>query len=299
MAIPYVRELEFAYGRCDQVSPLIRRVIANNPGPFTYLGTGTYIIGHDEVAVIDPGPDDPEHLKAILAATEGERITHIAITHHHSDHSPLAGPLKAATGAVIYGCAVAAHEEDDGGVKMEAGHDLGFQPDVSLCGGGSISGPGWTLEAIPTPGHTSNHLCFALPEENACFTGDHIMGWSTTVITPPDGDMTDYIASLRRIRERGFATLWPTHGPPVRAVQPFIDAYLEHRQERIDQILGALQAGPARIGELVPRLYADVDARLHPAAARSMLAAMIHLVREGRLAADGEPGPQSEYRLTR
>jgi glyoxylase-like metal-dependent hydrolase (beta-lactamase superfamily II) len=297
MPIPYVRELDFAYGRCDQASPLIRRVIANNPGPFTFLGTGTYIVGRDEVAVIDPGPDDPEHLAAILAATEGERITHIAITHHHSDHSPLAAPLQAATGAVIYGCAVAFHEEDDGGVKMEAGHDLAFNPDVSLCGGGSIAGPGWTLEAIPTPGHTSNHLCFALPEENACFTGDHIMGWSTTVITPPDGDMTDYIESLKRIRARGFATLWPTHGPPVREVTPFIDAYLEHRQERIDQILQALQAGPAKIADLVPRLYADVDPRLHPAAARSMLAAMIHLVREGKLATAGEPGPQSEYRL--
>lgn len=297
MPIPYVRDLEFAYGRCDQASPLIRRVIANNPGPFTYLGTGTYIVGHDEVAVIDPGPDDPDHLKAILAATAGERITHIAITHHHSDHSPLAGPLKAATGATIYGCAVTSHAEDDSGVKMEAGHDLAFRPDVSLCGGGEISGPGWTLEAIPTPGHTSNHLCFALPQENACFTGDHIMGWSTTVITPPDGDMTEYLESLRRIRARGFSTLWPTHGPPVREVDAFIGAYLEHRQERIDQILGALSAGPARIGELVPRLYGDVDARLHPAAARSMLAAMIHLVREGRLATEGEPGPQSEYRL--
>jgi len=180
---------------------------------------------------------------------------------------------------------------------MEAGHDLGFRPDVSLCGGGEVKGPGWTLEAIPTPGHTSNHLCYALPEENACFTGDHIMGWSTTVITPPDGDMSDYLASLQRIRARGFATLWPTHGPPVTDVEAFIDAYLEHRQERIDQILAALQAGPAKIGDLVPRLYADVDAKLWPAASRSMLAAMIHLVREGRLKADGEAGANAEYRL--
>jgi glyoxylase-like metal-dependent hydrolase (beta-lactamase superfamily II) len=294
VGIPYVRQLDFAYGRCDPVSPLIRRVIANNPGPFTFLGTGTYIVGHDEVAVIDPGPDDPAHLEAILAATHGERVTHIVITHHHADHSPLAGPLKAATGAAIYGCAVATPDVDDGEVKMEAGHDLSFKPDVSLCGGGQVSGPGWTLEAIPTPGHTSNHLCYALPQENACFTGDHIMGWSTTVITPPDGDMTDYLASLRAIRARGFATLWPTHGPPIREPGPFIDAYLEHRQERIDQILGALQAGPARIADLVPRLYADVDPKLWPAASRSMLAAMIHLVREGKLTADGET-----YRLVR
>jgi glyoxylase-like metal-dependent hydrolase (beta-lactamase superfamily II) len=249
------------------------------------------------VAVIDPGPDDPAHLEAILAAIPGETVSHIVITHHHSDHSPLAGPLKARTGAPIYGCAVAsAHEDDHGEVKMEAGHDLGFQPDISLCGGGTITGPGWTLEAIPTPGHTSNHLCYAFPEERACFTGDHIMGWSTTVITPPDGDLSDYLASLDAIRTRGFETLWPTHGPPIRDVTAFIDAYTAHRHERLDQILTALEAGPARIRELVPRLYADVDARLHPAAARSMLAGMVHLTREGRLATDGAPGPESVYR---
>jgi len=296
--IPYVRDIEFEYGACDQVSPLIRRVVANNPGPFTYLGTGTYIVGKGEVAVIDPGPDDPAHLAAILAAVAGERVTHILITHHHSDHSPLAGPLKAATGATIYGCAVAGHEDDDTGeVKMEAGHDHDFRPDVSLCGGGKVSGPGWTMEAIPTPGHTSNHLCYALKEENALFSGDHIMGWSTTVITPPDGDMTDYLESLRRIRERNFTTLWPTHGPPILKVTPFIDAYAEHRQERIDQILGALAVAPGRITELVPRLYADVDSRLHPAAARSMLAAILHLTRQGKITTDGTPGPDSEYRL--
>jgi len=296
--IPYVREIEFEYGACDQVSPLIRRVVANNPGPFTFKGTGTYIVGRGEVAVIDPGPDDPSHLAAILAAVAGERVTHILITHHHSDHSPLAAPLKAATGATIYGCAVAGHEaEDTGEVKMEAGHDHDFKPDVSLCGGGEVSGPGWTMEAIPTPGHTSNHLCYALKEENALFSGDHIMGWSTTVITPPDGDMTDYLESLRRIRERNFTTLWPTHGPPIREVAPFIDAYAEHRQERIDQILTALKAGPGRIKDLTPRLYADVDPRLWPAAARSMLAAIIHLARQGKIVTDGEPGPESEYRL--
>jgi glyoxylase-like metal-dependent hydrolase (beta-lactamase superfamily II) len=296
--IPYVRDIQFEYGACDQVSPLIRRVVADNPGPFTFKGTGTYIVGRGEVAVIDPGPDLPEHLDAILKAVAGERVTHILITHHHSDHSPLAGPLKAATGATIYGCAVAGHEvEDTGEVKMEAGHDHDFRPDVSLCGGGEVSGPGWTMEAIPTPGHTSNHLCYALRQENACFTGDHIMGWSTTVITPPDGDMTDYLASLNAIRARNFTTLWPTHGPPIREVTPFIDAYLEHRQERIDQILNALKAGPGRVNDLVPRLYADVDPRLWPAAARSMLAGIIHLVRQGKITTDGEPGPESEYRL--
>ena len=296
--IPYVREIEFDYGVVQQVSPLIRRVIANNPGPFTYKGTGTYIVGHGEVAVIDPGPDDPAHLAAILAAVAGETVIAIPITHHHADHSPLAAPLKAATGASVYGCAVArADAEDTGEVKMEAGHDHDFRPDVSLCGGGTIDGPGWSLEAIATPGHTSNHLCYALAEENACFTGDHIMGWSTTVITPPDGDMTDYLQSLEAIRARNFKTLWPTHGPPIREVAPFIDAYLAHRQERMDQILLALAAGPARIGDLVPRLYRDVDERLWPAAARSMLAAIIHLERGGDVEAGGPPGPQTVYRL--
>ena len=296
--IPYVRDLQFEYGACDQVSPLIRRVVANNPGPFTFRGTGTYIVGRGEVAVIDPGPDLPEHLAAILKAVEGETITHILITHHHSDHSPLAGPLKAATGATIYGCAVKGHEvEDTGEVKMEAGHDHDFAPDVTLCDGGQISGPGWTIEAIPTPGHTSNHLCYGLREENACFSGDHIMGWSTTVITPPDGDMTDYLDSLQRIRAREFQTLWPTHGPPILEVAPFIDAYVEHRRERMDQILLALARGPATIRELVPNLYRDVDARLHPAAARSMLAAILHLERGGDLEANGPPGPDTVYRL--
>jgi glyoxylase-like metal-dependent hydrolase (beta-lactamase superfamily II) len=296
--IPYVRDIEFNYGDCDQVSPLIRRVVANNPGPFTFKGTGTYIVGSGEVAVIDPGPDLPDHLAAILKAVEGERVTHILITHHHSDHSPLAGPLKAATGATIYGCAVAGDDGADGDeVKMEAGHDLGFRPDVSLCGGGQVAGPGWTMEAIPTPGHTSNHLCFALREENCLFSGDHIMGWSTTVITPPDGDMTDYLASLEQIRARDFRTLWPTHGPPIHEVQPFIEAYAAHRQERIDQILTALKEGPGRIKDLVPRLYADVDPRLWPAAARSMQAGIIHLARQGRIATDGDHGAESEYRL--
>jgi glyoxylase-like metal-dependent hydrolase (beta-lactamase superfamily II) len=291
--------MAFAYGVCDPVSPLIRRVVANNPGPFTYLGTGTYIVGRGEVAVIDPGPDLPEHLAAILKAVDGERVTTILVTHHHADHSPLARPLQAATGAVILGCAVAGHEaaEAAGEVKVEAGHDHGFRPDVSLCGGGEVSGPDWALEAIPTPGHTSNHLCYALKQEDACFTGDHVMGWSTTVITPPDGDMTAYLASLEAIRARAFTTLWPTHGPPIREVTPFIDAYVAHRQARMDQILLALADGPARIGDLTPKLYRDVDARLWPAAARSMLAAIIHLERSGDVEADGPPGLETAYRL--
>ena len=296
--IPYVRQIDFEYGRVDQVSPLIRRVIANNPGPFTYTGTGTYIVGQGEVAVIDPGPDMPEHLQAILAAVEGETVTAILVTHHHADHSPLARPLKARTGAPIYGCAAPASRSPLAeGPQMEHAADAGFTTDVDLCAGGAVAGRGWTFEAIPTPGHTSNHLCYALREENALFTGDHVMGWSTTVVTPPDGDMTDYMESLQRVRAGNFATLWPTHGPPVREPAPFLDAYVAHRRGRETQILTALKDGPARIAGLVPRLYADVDPKLHPAAACSMLAHMIDLVRRGLVRTDGAPGPGNEYRL--
>lgn len=294
--IPYVREISFEYGVCEQVSPLIRRVIAENPGPFTYVGTGTYIVGRGEVAVIDPGPAMDDHLEAILRATEGERITHIFLTHHHLDHSPLAAPLAEQTGATIYGCPLsAAHGPAE--VQMEAGDDDAFRVDVTVCDGRVVEGDGWTLEAIPTPGHTSNHICYGLKEENALFCGDHIMGWSTTVISPPDGDMGDYFRSLEDIKARGFSTLWPTHGPPIREPEPFIDAYIAHRRAREAQILDALAGGFTRIREMVPVLYKDVDPRLHPAAAHSVLAHMIQLVREGRVRTDGEPTVEADYYL--
>ena len=294
--IPYVREMDFEYGVAAQVSPLIRRVIANNPGPFTYLGTGTYIVGRGEVAVIDPGPDLPEHLEAILAATRGERISAILVTHNHADHSPLADPLARISGAVTYGCPLKSKLLETA-VKMEADHDVGFVAQVSTCGGGEVAGPGWTFEAIPTPGHTSNHVCYALKEENALFSGDHIMGWSTTVVTPPDGDMGQYLESLRLIRRRGFSTIWPTHGPPIRDVDPFLAAYEAHRLDRERQILDQLAKGPARVGEMVPVIYAAVDKRLYPAAAQSMLAHLIQLAREGRVVADGEPSLAAVFRL--
>ena len=295
VAIPFVRELSFEYGRSDEVSPLIRRVIANNPGPFTYLGTGTYIVGRGEVAVIDPGPDDAAHLEAILAAIDGERVSHILVTHHHADHSPLARALKERTGASIHGLAVASTPEQ-GDLKLEAGYDH-FAPDITVHGGETIAGPGWTIEALHTPGHTSNHICYALHEENALFSGDHIMGWSTTVITPPDGDMGDYMNSLQAVKDRKFATLWPTHGPPIREVSPFIDAYAAHRREREAQILAELAAGSTRIKDMVPRLYAAVDQRLWPAAAHSVLAHMLELMKTGRVRTDGPPAVDSDYRL--
>lgn len=296
--IPYVRDMTFDYGQVQQVSPLIRRVVAGNPGPFTFRGTGTYIVGHDEVAVIDPGPDLPEHLDAILKAIEDEKVAAILVTHNHADHSPLARPLAQRTGAVTYGCPLD-HAPGRMAVKVEDDHDVGFIADVTVCEGGTIAGPGWTIEAIPTPGHTSNHICYALAEENALFSGDHIMGWSTTVIVPPDGDMGDYYESLRRVRARNFATLWPTHGPPITAPGPFIDAYMAHRQDRERQILEQLAKGRTRIAQMVPEMYAAVDARLHPAAAQSVLAHMLHLVKSGTaVAEDAAPGLGSDYRLS-
>ena len=295
--IPYVRTFPFEYGRADQVSPLIRRVVAHNPGPFTFTGTGTYIVGRGEVAVIDPGPDLPEHLEAILAATDGEKIAAILVTHNHADHSPLAQPLARATGATTYGCPMKAPPPAEAGVQTEADHDDRFVAQVNVCQGGTIAGPGWTFEAIPTPGHTSNHVCYALAEENALFSGDHIMGWSTTVVVPPDGDMAAYMASLQLIRARNFATLWPTHGPPVTDPAPFLDAYFAHRLERERQILAQLEAGRSHIADMVPVIYAGVDKRLYPAAGQSMLAHLIQLVRDGRVVSDGAPRIGSEYRL--
>lgn len=295
--IPYVRDFEFEYGRADQVSPLIRRVIADNPGPFTFTGTGTYIVGRGEVAVIDPGPDDPRHLAALLKAIGNEAVTAILVTHDHLDHAPLAGELAAATGAPVMGCRPSsAADEDD--VRVEEGRDYRYIPDKVLEDGDRITGPGWNLEAIATPGHTANHICYALTEENALFSGDHVMGWSTTVVSPPDGDMGDYFASLERIRARGFSTLWPTHGPPVRETGAFLDAYRNHRLEREQQILSHLAQGNHRIAEMVPVIYATVDRRLYPAASRSVLAHLIHLVRTGRVVCDDEPSLDCEYRLT-
>ncbi len=214
VTIPFVRDMDFAYGEPQQVSPLIRRVVANNPGPFTFRGTGVYIVGRagGDVAVIDPGPDQPEHIDALKAALAGDTVTHIFVTHRHLDHAPASRPLAAATSAKIYASGVTPKFSADDFVA-EAGDDLGFKPDIAVKDGERFSGPGWTLEALMTPGHTSDHMCLALHEENAVFSGDHIMGWSTTVVTPPDGDMQSYLASLDKVQMRGFATLWPTHGP--------------------------------------------------------------------------------------
>ena len=294
--IPFVKDFDPEYGVCRRVSPRIRRVVANNPGPFTFTGTGTYIVGNGTVAVIDPGPDDGAHLEALLAAVEGETVSHVLVTHTHRDHAPLARPFADAVGALVLAARPPARETHASGGLDEA-EDRTFRPDVILNDGDRIAGPDWTLETLATPGHASNHLAFALIEENALFSGDHVMGWATSVVAPPDGDMGAYMDSLERVTARGFDTLWPTHGAPVTDVAPFLTAYKAHRLEREAQILARLAAGDRTIAEMVPGLYAAVDERLWPAASLSVLAHLIDLVRRGVVVCDGEPGLASAFRL--
>ena len=294
--IPFVRQMAFEYGRFDQVSPRIRRVIAENPGPFTFHGTGTYIVGDGEVAVIDPGPLVEKHLEALKAAVAGETVAAILVTHDHADHAPLAAAFARETGAPILGGEP--HPGRQAPPKgVEEGVDRLYRPARVLADGERIEGRDWTLRALATPGHTANHICFALEEERALFTGDHIMGWSTTVITPPDGDMTQYYASLGKVIAGGFKTLWPTHGPPVTDPEPFLKAYLNHRLRREEAIRAVLARGAATIESLVAEVYVGLDPRLRNAAASSVLAHLLHLVRKGEVVSDGRPGLDSGFAL--
>jgi glyoxylase-like metal-dependent hydrolase (beta-lactamase superfamily II) len=299
--IPYRRDFDFEYGRAEQLTPLIRRVLARNAGPFTFKGTGTYIIGRGKVAVIDPGPDLADHIAALVQALDGETVTHILVTHTHLDHSPAAAALKQATGAKTY--AFGPHgsrraEERVVGVTEEGG-DRSFIPDVELRDGDTVTGPGWQLTAVETPGHTSNHLSFALPEEHTLFSGDHVMGWSTSVIAPPDGDMAAYMRSLEKLLQRDDAVYWPTHGPSIIAPRPHVEAFIAHRHERSDAILKALAAGDDTIPAIVARVYVGLDPRLTAAAGRSVLAHLIELVETERVFSDRPPSAEAHYRLPR
>lgn len=297
--ITFVRDMTFEYGRADQVSPLVRRVVANNPGPFTFHGTGTYIVGRGRVAVIDPGPVRADHLAAILRAVTGEQISHILITHTHLDHSPLAAELTRATGAVVHGFGphgVGRAKAGGGPGPAEEGADRDFTPDQRLADGDVVEGDGWTLEAVHTPGHTSNHLCFALPEERALFTGDHVMGWSTSVVSPPDGDMAAYLASLQKLLERDDAIYFPTHGPPITGPRVHVEAFIAHRRERAAQILECLESGAVTIAAMVPRIYPDLEEALHGAAGNSVYAHLIQMTESGRIICDGEVAYESSWR---
>ena len=268
------------------LTPRVRRVLADNPSAFTFTGTQTYIVGRGSVAVIDPGPADDVHVTAILRATAGETVSHIICTHTHRDHSPGAVPLKAATGAQVIGCAPLVIE--DLGPRADASFDTTYVPDAVLSDGARVAGPDWTIEAVATPGHTSNHLCYALVGENALFTGDHVMGWSTTVVSPPDGDMTAYMASLAKLQLRSDAVYYPAHGEPVTNPQQFVRGLMGHRKQRERQILKALGDGLDAIEAMVTRMYVGIDPRLHAAAGRSVLAHLIDLRDRGLVAADGD-----------
>jgi glyoxylase-like metal-dependent hydrolase (beta-lactamase superfamily II) len=317
MAIPFVPPIDdVPYCESVQVSPLVRRVIASNPSKFTYHGTGTYIVGSKDVVVIDPGPRIDSHRDALARALENLNVVGIVVTHCHSDHSPLAEWLHAHTGAPRY--AIGAHrvyegfvEEDDHDPTEDDPEDvvsdeeketidLAFAPDVAVKDGEWFLSTGeFRLQAVATPGHTSNHLCVAMDTENALFTGDHVMGWSTTVVSPPDGDMAQYFESMRKCIARHDSVLWPTHGGPVTEVKPFLAAYLEHRMERERQIIGQIAAGNDTIPGIVKVLYASVPVRLHRPARRSVWSHLRKLVDEGIVATvdGGAPRLLGSYRL--
>jgi len=289
MSIPFRREDALPYGEAVEVAPLVRRMLCANPGPFTFRGTNTYLIGRGEVAVLDPGPEDPAHLAAILRATEGERITRVLVSHTHRDHSPGASALAAATGAETFGFGPHLTPADAGG----EGGDHAFRLDVALPDGAVLEADDWRLTAIHTPGHCANHLCFGLETEaggGVLFSADHVMSWSTSVVSPPDGDMSDYMRSLAKVAARDDHVYLPGHGPPLPDPAPFVAALAAHRVEREARVLAALRAARrATALELVPAAYGpELDPRLVPAAARSLLAHLIKLEREGEATRDGE-----------
>jgi glyoxylase-like metal-dependent hydrolase (beta-lactamase superfamily II) len=287
-------------GETSSHEPLVRRVLAPNPSPYTFTGTQTWLVGAgSDVAVIDPGPagsglsiGDPKdingegHVEAIMRAVGDARVAAILCTHTHRDHSPAAAPLKAATGAPIIGCAPLALKDD--GPRADSAFDPHYAPDRILTDGERISGDGWTLEAVATPGHTSNHLCYALVESGALFTGDHVMKWSTSVVSPPDGDMAAYMASLQKLYDRDDRVYYPAHGPAVEKPRQLVRGMIGHRRQREAQILRELGKGPRPIPDMVEVMYKGLDPRLKGAAGRSVLAHLVDLQRQGRAAAAGE-----------
>ncbi|MCT8268671.1 MBL fold metallo-hydrolase [Afifella sp. JA880] len=281
--LPFDLTLEGAPGECVRLSPRVRRVLAPNPSPFTFRGTCTYIIGTGEVAVIDPGPADSAHIEALLAAVSGEKLRHILLTHTHHDHYPAVSPLAEATGAMIAGCR---------GTNDSA---FAYKPDRVLEEGERIEGPDYTLTALATPGHAANHLCYELEEEKALFSGDHVMGWSTSVVIPPDGNMGDYMASLRRLLDRDHDIYWPGHGGPVTEPKRLVRALLQHRRQREKTILAALGEEPLTIDSIVERVYRGIAENLREAAAQSTLAHLCDLVMRGEAASLGPASRTARY----
>ena len=277
---------EAPYGRAEAAARGVRRLLASNPSAFTFTGTQTYIVGQGSVAVVDPGPDLPTHVDAILAATRGERIAAIVCTHTHRDHSPASRPLAERSNAPIIGCAPLALDDD--GPRADAAFDFDYRPDRVLTDGEVLEGENWALETVATPGHTSNHLCFAVAGTGALLTGDHVMGWSTTIVSPPDGDMADYMGSLDRLLARDDSVYLPAHGPAVDNPKAHVRGLIVHRRMREKQILDRLGAGEGRLPAMVAHMYRDIDPRLHPAAERSVLAHLFDLERRGLVREVGE-----------
>src|SRR5580700_441073 len=299
--IPFDRTFDLAPETVEEVAPGLRRILADNPGPFTFKGTVTYIAGRGEVAVIDPGPDDARHAAAILDAVRGETVTHILVTHTHRDHSPGAARLKAATGATVYAegphrPARPLHVGET--ARLDAGGDQAFRPDVTLADGAIVRGNGFTFEAVATPGHTANHMAYAFKEADLLLSGDHVMGWSTTIVAPPDGAMSDYMASLEKLARRSEPLYLPGHGDVVREAPSFVQHYIRHRLGREASILHRLAKGEADIPTLVRAIYLGLDPRLTDAAGLSVLAHLEDLVARGLVATQGAPSITGRYRLT-
>ena len=286
-------------GRPVALTPLVTRLIAPNGGPFTYSGTCTYLIGARSLIVIDPGPENEAHFAALTDAIAGRPLSHILVTHTHRDHSPLARRLSAVTNAPIWGCAphYAARPLFAGETNLlDASSDQHHAPARILDDGERVEGEGVTLTTIATPGHTMNHLAFALTEENALFSGDHVMGWSTSIVAPPDGDMAAYMASLEKLKNRDEIVYWPGHGGPVEQPQRFVRGILTHRKQRETSILARIEAGDRSIAEIVPKIYEGLSSQLHGAAALSVFAHLEDMVARGLVRSDGEPTLRSEYR---
>jgi glyoxylase-like metal-dependent hydrolase (beta-lactamase superfamily II) len=281
---------------------MVRRILAPNPSPFTFTGTCTYVIGEGTVAILDPGPDDPAHIEALLEAVRGETVAHVLVTHTHRDHSTAAAAIGGRTGAQILaeGPHRAARAMHEGEINfIEAGADRRFAPDLRLSDGDLVEGGGYTLQAVATPGHTANHLAFALVGANCLFSGDHVMGWSTSIVAPPDGAMGDYMASLKKLRARTETFYLPGHGPPVREAHGQLDRLIAHRSARETAILRRLERGETDIPGLVQAIYIGLDGRLVGAAALTTLAHLEDLVARGLVATDGPPALTGRFRLQR
>lgn len=299
--IEFDRSATTEAGTVANLSPLVRRIIASNGGPMTFTGTCSYIVGRGTVAVVDPGPDDPGHVERLLAAVRGETVSHIVVTHTHRDHSPAVPALKAATGALVVGCGPHRPSRELGpgeGRVLDAAADIDFAPDREMRDGDAISGPGWSLAAVATPGHTANHLAFTLAEEETLFSGDHVMAWSTSVVAPPDGSMAAYMASIEKLRGLEHARYWPGHGGPVNEPQRFLRGLVQHRRQREAAVLSRLSQGDETIAAMVPVIYQGLAPALHGAAALSVLAQLEHLVLRGAVqSSDAIPALASRYKL--